>query len=100
METVEWVLNGTTIAQCGCWWFLPWRLLGGGIFCQIFQQPGCVRVLGAAHTAMVLWWSFGGAGFIGADDMVRGHFLLSFRDSYVVNVLSYLVVVVASLCKL
>ena len=42
---------------------------------------------------MELWWSFGGSGFIGADAMVRGHFSILCSDSYVVNFVSYLVVV-------
>ena len=34
-----------------------------------------MRVLGDARAAMVLSWSFGGAGVIRADAMVWGHFL-------------------------
>ena len=49
---------------------------------------------------MELGWSFGGSGFIGADTMVRGHFSIFFSDSYVGNFVSYLVVVVKSLCEL
>ena len=54
-----------------------------------------------APAAMVLEWSFGGSGFIGGDAMlVRGHFLIFCSDSYVVNFVPYLVVVVTSLRKL
>ena len=54
----------------------------------------------AARAAMELGWSFGGSGFIGADAMVRGHFSISCSDSYVVNSVSYLVVVMTSLREL
>ena len=47
----------------------------------------------ADHAVMELWWSFGGSGFIRADAMVRGHFSIFCSDSYVVNFVSYLVVV-------
>ena len=49
---------------------------------------------------MELGWSFGGSGIIGADAMVRGHFSIFCSDSYVVNFVPYLVVVVTSLRKL
>ena len=47
----------------------------------------------AARAAMELGWSFGGSGIIGADAMVQGHFSIFCSDSYVVNFVSYLVVV-------
>ena len=53
-----------------------------------------------APAAMVLEWSFGGSGFIGADAMVRGHFSIFCSDSYVVNFVSYLVVGVTNLREL
>ena len=54
----------------------------------------------AARAAMELGWSFGGSGFIGADAMVRGHLSIFCSDSYVINFVSYLVVVVTSLREL
>ena len=59
-----------------------------------------MRVLGAAQTSMMLQWSLGGAGFIGTDTMVRGHFLLFCTDSCITKFTSYMVVVVTSLHEL
>ena len=89
MDAIKWAPNGTIIAYDvyqGC--FLSWRSLGVEIFDQAFYQTGCVRVLGAAQTANVLWLSLGGDGFIGAGAMIRDHFLLESTDSYVVKFVS------------
>ena len=101
IEAIEWAPKGTTIAQGRCQrCFLSWRSLGGEIFGQEFYDSGCVIVLEAVHTAMVLWRSLGMASFIGADAMVQCHFSLFCSNSYVVKFIPYLVVVVTSLREL